>query len=264
MNSVLEPPSKVEHGGMSNEAHRTLKMMVEEQRKLDYPLMKVDKYFEVFAANQILKHLRLNPDPDEIEAGVVGGDGDGGVDGFYVYCNKKLIREETDVAMFAGQQVHIAVLVIQAKNKASFEESVPTKFKDFVEHCLATEVVSDAARILYSQELLDATARFHRLFRSLLTSRATLSASFYHAAHADNVDVKVRTRGGFVCDSFKAAYNSAQCEYIPVTGTELITMFYEREETILALPVTKHFDYRSFARDAYVCVVKLGKLCAGV
>ena len=38
--------------------------------------LKVDTYFEIFAAQQALKMRRFNPDPVEIESGIVGGAGD--------------------------------------------------------------------------------------------------------------------------------------------------------------------------------------------
>lgn len=243
---------------MAKEAHRTLKMLVEEQRKLDYPNMRPDDYFEIFTASQILKHARFNPDSNEIEAGIVGGGGDGGVDGFYVYCNKKLIREDTDISLFMGQRTEIEIIVIQAKNKPSFEESVPMKFKDFVENCLSTEDYSADCKILYSEELLEAASRFHRLFRACITGRPSLSITFYHATQSDDVNEKVIRRGEIACSVFKTAYNSAKCRYVPVTGTELVAMSYEQEETNLSLPVVNYFDVRSFNRDAYVCVVRLG------
>lgn len=116
---------------MSQEFAYILKTLLEESRLKDYPAMEADKYFEIFAAQQALKAKKFNPDKDEIESGVIGGDGDGGVDGFYVSVNRRIVREDTDPLIFKGQQAHIEVIIVQARNKASFEEVVPTKFKDF-------------------------------------------------------------------------------------------------------------------------------------
>ena len=97
----------------------------------NYPSLAPDKYFEIFSAHQALKARHFNPDPTEIQSGIVGGDGDGGVDGFYLFVNKKFIREDTDPAIFKDQQINIEVVIVQGKNKASFEESVPYEIERF-------------------------------------------------------------------------------------------------------------------------------------
>jgi len=210
-----------------------------------------------FAATQALKKGRFNPDSDEITSGMLGGGGDGGVDGFYVYCNRKLIREENDIQIFKGQSVHIEMVVVQAKNKPSFEESVPMKFKDFIENCLAPETPTPQAPTLYSSELLDHVALFRTLYRSTLPMKPKLSIEFFHAAQSDAVDQKVTTRGDLLCACFKQSFPTAACVYTPLTGTELVKLSQKREESVLGLKVTQYFNLTSFGRDAYTCVVRL-------
>ena len=83
---------------MTAQANTTLKAVIEAQRQHDYPDLSSDDYFEIFAAQQdLLKSGRFNADPDEITSGIIGGGGDAGVDGFYIYCNRKPIREDTDI-----------------------------------------------------------------------------------------------------------------------------------------------------------------------
>lgn len=77
---------------MSQEFAYILQTLLEESRVKDYPAMKPDKYFEIFSAQQALKARKFNPDKDEIESGVVGGERDGGVDGFYLSVNRHIVR----------------------------------------------------------------------------------------------------------------------------------------------------------------------------
>jgi hypothetical protein len=244
--------------GMTAHANATLKTVIEAQRQFDYPELPLDKYFEIFGAQQVLKKARFSPDPDEITSGILGGDGDAGVDGFYVYCNKKLIREDSDVQIFKGQKVEIEIVVVQAKNKSSFEESVPMKFKDFVDNCLAPETPTASAVTLYSDELRDHVSRFRALYKLVLPMRPTLSLEFFHVAHSDSVDTKVTERGGILCTSVKQYFPTARCAFTTVTGTELVVLSQKREESTIGLKTPKYFDLSSFGRDAYGCVVKLG------
>lgn len=242
---------------MTPQANATLNIIIEEQRKFDYPEIPADKYFEIFAATQALKKARFNPDPDEIASGMLGSGGDGGVDGFYVFCNRKIIREENDTHIFKGQSVHIVIVVVQAKNKPSFEESVPMKFKDFVENCLAPEIPTPVAATLYSQELLDTVGLFRKLYKLTLPMKPTLSVEFFHAAHSDAVDPKVIARGELVCAEFRKSFPAAGCSYVPLMGTEMVKLSQKREESVLSLKVRQYFNLPSFGRDAYLCVVKL-------
>ncbi len=94
---------------MTQQSQTILKAILEPLRQQDYPSMTADAYFEIFAAQQVLKESRFDLDADEIEAGIVGGGGDGGVDGFYVFANRRLLREDTDLADFKGQQLNNAL-----------------------------------------------------------------------------------------------------------------------------------------------------------
>src|SRR5438128_350537 len=102
---------------MSQQPHDLLKAIIQGAQQQDYPGMKVDDYFEIFAGQQVLKKCNFDQDPNEIESGIVGGGDDGGVDAFYLFVNRRLIREDTDLSIFKGQQLNIEIIIIQAKNK---------------------------------------------------------------------------------------------------------------------------------------------------
>ena len=114
-----------------------------------------------------------------------------------------------------------------------------------------------AAKTLYSAELLDSVARFHKLYQLGLPMKPTLAAHFYHAAHSDNVDPKITTRGELLVNTFKQIYPIAKCRITPLTGTELVVLSQKRQEDTLPLKTAKYFDLPSFDRDAYTCVVRL-------
>ena len=242
---------------MPGQPNTALKIVIESFRKNDYPALKVDDYFEIFSAQQVLKSAHFTPDHNQIEAGILGGGNDGGVDGFYLYANRKLILEDTDLSIFKGQRVEIELVIVQAKNTGSFEESVPMKFKDFVENALAKETPTEATKKLYSEELLDSVTRFRNLYTQSLVMHPTLSVYFYHASHADHVDAKVTERGNILCEALKQHFPIAKCSFIPMTGTELIKLAHKSEPKTLPLKTANPLPFVSFNTDAYVCVVQL-------
>jgi hypothetical protein len=242
---------------MSQQPQDLLKAIIQRTQQQDYPDLKVDDYFEIFAAQQVLKKCNFDQDFNEIESGVVGGGDDGGVDGFYLFVNRRLIREDTDLSIFKGQQLNIEVIVIQAKNKNSFEESVPQKMTSFMEECFRLGASEEQAKTLYSQGLRDAVMKFHKLYEDGLTMKPTLSISYFHVAHSDQVHRKVKTRGQILVDKTKQYFPTVKCSYTPVTGSELVTLFHQQSKHTLSLLTSKYFDWNTFERQAYICVVAL-------
>jgi hypothetical protein len=243
---------------MSEDSEFLLKTVIEQSRSTHYPAVSPDKYFEIFSAEQVLKYRRFNPDPTEIESGVVGGDGDGGVDGFYLFVNRKLIREDTDITVFKDQQLNIELVIIQAKHKASFEESVPMKLKDFTEHCLRLNAdIGAIDRLLYSESLLTLVNKFHDTYKPALALRPKLSINIFHVSLADTVDPKVEARAILLVNKVKEFFPTSECLYDFIRGHKLLEFFQQQPERTLPLITPRYFDWKSFEKSAYACVVKL-------
>ncbi len=68
-------------------------VLQQRQSEVD-PDAKPDSFFEFFTAQQVLKDFDLSY--DEIESGLVGNGGDGGIDGIYLLVNGDLVQEDSD------------------------------------------------------------------------------------------------------------------------------------------------------------------------
>jgi len=245
-------------GKMSADSSYVLKSVIEQSRLKDYPSWKSDKYFELFAAQQALKMRRFNLDPNELESGIVGGGNDGGVDGFYLFVNRKFIREDTDPAIFQDQQINCELVIVQAKNTASFEEAVPQKFKDFAEQCLPLNAtLGPTQQTLYGQTLLTAVKKFHDIFQQGLLKHPKLSITFCHVSLGEDVNPKVQTRADLVLERTRAIYTTADCSYEHVTGSKLLKLFNQQPEHSISLVTPKYFDWKAFDRSGYICLAKL-------
>ncbi len=244
---------------MSEDSQYLLKNVIEQTRQSDYPSLKQDKYFELFSAQQVLKKCRFNPDSPEIESGNIGGDGDGGVDGFYLFVNRKFVREDTDPSIFKDQQISVEIVIVQAKNTASFEEAVPTKLKDFTEHCLRLNAdIEEAQRsLLYNDSLLTLVKKFHDIYRPAISLRPKLSIRFFHVSLADTVDQKVKARADLLIQKAKEYFPVSEVAYEFIGGSLLLSLYHQQPERRLSLPTSRYFDWPSFGKTAYLCVVKL-------
>lgn len=69
--------------------------MIEEQRNARTVPLSFDATFERFAAEHALHGYGLSE--EEIEAGVIGGSDDGGIDGVYVFLGGRLLHEDSEI-----------------------------------------------------------------------------------------------------------------------------------------------------------------------
>src|SRR5450759_2751650 len=97
-----------------------LDQVLEQQRQGMAPSLDQATYFEIFSAEQILKDFDLSY--DEIESGIIGGGGDGGIDGFHVFVNGELLQEDTDISELR-KNIQIDVFLLQAKTATGFSEA---------------------------------------------------------------------------------------------------------------------------------------------
>jgi hypothetical protein len=171
---------------MSEDDRNLLNEIIRQEHDKTYPSMKLDTYFELFSAEQILKSRSYDLDQEQIRSGNMGGGRDGGVDSFYVFVNRRLVRDDTDLSQFKGEKVDIDVLVIQSKHSPGFSEGAFDKFGNFIDHVLRLSAVSSAESAVHPtrlcrtvshnlQKLPDATSAGSHIFLLRNSGRADSS-----------------------------------------------------------------------------------------
>ena len=162
-----------------------------------------DKVFEFFACELILKDADLAL--DEIEAGIVGGGDDGGIDAVYTFLDQRLLAEDSslfsdegDSGLHVRSGAQLDLYIIQAKTTESFSETALIKVSDTIRDFLDLGKREEDFRPRYSAELIE---RFS-LFRDALTATAFAHPSvqiiFAYATRGSlrtiNPKVEVRAR----------------------------------------------------------------------
>ena len=97
---------------MADNSQQLLNDVLNQQRQQLAPASSDQDYFETFCAEQILKDFDLSY--EEIRAGIVDGEHDGGIDAAYAFVNGELIYEDFDVSSFK-KDVRIELHIIQSK-----------------------------------------------------------------------------------------------------------------------------------------------------
>ena len=68
--------------------------IIEERKKVKFPSDDIGEVFEFFAIEQLLKDYELPQ--DKLYSGWIDGNGDGGIDGAYIFINGNLYSGESD------------------------------------------------------------------------------------------------------------------------------------------------------------------------
>ena len=157
--AIHEPREEV----MSEEHLHALAQIISETRK-SAPGVPEHTFFERFAAEHVLKANQIELDPDEIRIGMVGGGGDGGVDGIFLFVNRRFVLEDTDLKQVAGDRLSIELFVVQASRQTGFSESGVTKFGDFTQKCLRLTAKRREAVGFYKEALLNITEQFRTVY----------------------------------------------------------------------------------------------------
>lgn len=255
--------------GDSHEFEAGLRMMgsdrelltdiVSQAHKDTAPAMKADDFFELFTAEQVLKSRSYELDSDQLTSGIMGSKQgrDGGVDSIYLFINRKLIRADTDLNHFKGQQVDIDLIVTQSKDSPSFEEGVIDKFRNFLEDCLRLSSSPAPQRAkLYKEQLLEAVATFHTAIKSLVSQRPTLSITFCYANTGEQVSDGVTNKRDQLIAEIREAFSTAKASFEFFGAKRLFWLATTRVSRTFPLITHKAI---SKGDSCYICLVELGE-----
>ena len=150
-----------------------------DQRRRDLrPDTSESAFFEFFTAEQALKDFDLSY--DELDSGLVGKSGDGGIDGMYVLVNGDLVQED-DYTPTARSDARLDVILLQAKRRQGFQETPVERFITSSDDLLDLSKDVAELRDFYNPELLESVTRFRSVQKQLNRTFPKLRFTYYYA-----------------------------------------------------------------------------------
>ncbi|HEY2391575.1 MAG TPA: AIPR family protein [Candidatus Angelobacter sp.] len=159
-----------------------LNSTLQQNKSATYKSLSDSEFFEIFSFEQSLKNFDLSY--DELLSGRIGGADDGGIDGVFAFVDEELLDEDTDLTRFR-KGAALQLLLIQAKQTASFEESVLDKVFSTLANLFDLEKNSVALRKMYNSKLVNKALVFRQAYINLAAKHATTSISFVYASKGD-------------------------------------------------------------------------------
>src|SRR5262245_40403066 len=158
-----------------------------ESQKDRAPHLSESDYFEIFAAEQVLKDFQLSD--DELESGRVGGSNDGGLDGLYFLVNRQLVSDDTEIDPRTVTRADL--VLIQATREPSFNETRVGNLYLLTEDLLDLSRWSGQLAGTYNLVLQAAIARFKEKYKTFLHIPHDFSISYYYVSKGDKNTINV-------------------------------------------------------------------------
>lgn len=159
---------------------------LDERQRTDKASRSVDVLFEVFAAEQATKSLELTP--EEVEAGIVGGGNDGGIDAGYISLGGKLLPEDAEVydesippSSFAREQ-RLGLHIVQAKTSASFTETAVDLLASSLGRILEMGTSAESLAELYNEDIVSLAERFRTAWKRLAPRQVKVHVEVIYAS----------------------------------------------------------------------------------
>ncbi len=225
-----------------------------EQRQVEVdPELDPSSFFEFFTAEQVLKDFDLSY--DEIESGLVGAGGDGGIDGIFLLINGDLVQEEPDYTHLR-KDITIDLIIIQSKTEAGFKETPIERFVSVSNDILDLSIETSSLSRTYNEFLLETIHRFRSLYRQLAARFPTLRISYVYASKGidphPNVERKVTSLEEVVKRHFPDSHFSFQFLGAP----ELLRLARRRPQRTYKLQLAEN-PISSNEQVGFVCLVGL-------
>jgi hypothetical protein len=239
---------------MANNDQIILDQILEDQRNSRAPTSSKPDFFEMYAAEQLLKDFDLSD--DEIESGLVGAGNDGGIDGIYLFLNGDILREDTDVSFFK-KNIEIDVFIIQAKTTPSFGEDAINRFNSVSANLFDLSKDISKFSTVYNPEVIGAASNFRRVYKQLAARFPTLRFHYAYVSRGDSASVHQNTARKVeeLESTVRGLFSDIDFSFEFVGASNLLALARRQPKTSYALAVAESIS----AQGGYICLVKLGE-----
>ncbi|PVM93645.1 AIPR family protein [Caulobacter endophyticus] len=203
-----------------------------ERRSAYDPALKVDDAFEIFCADVIL--TSHDPSIEEIAERVVDGSQDGGIDSVFIYVNRVLIADDTDLGNFKFP-VEVELLIVQSKNEANFKEGPVDKVAASLPDLLRNAPKSDAP---FKAKLIEAFQLWHKVRNTLAPQFPNFKIGVWYACNGEAVPHAAEVKASALETTLKAIIPTAEIKFTFAGAHDLYQLAGRQKIVSAVLPVS--------------------------
>ena len=174
----------------------------------------------------------------ELQSGLIGGGGDGGVDAMYFFVDGELV---TDTSPQRNSATETTVLVFQVKEGDGFSPQAITKLKDFADDLLNIGKSESNYHSIYKPELLKLMHLFKTRFQALMGGgMPDLDIQFFYISKKDvATNDECNIREDELKQTVKTLINKSQYSFSFVNATALWNYIDDRPKKKITLTLAQ-------------------------
>ena len=227
-------------------------ILKQRQAEID-PGATASEFFELFTAEQVLKDSDLSY--DEIDSGLVGDGGDGGIDAIYVLVNGELVQEDPDYSHLK-KNIVLDLVIVQAKTSAGFQETPVERFMTVSEDILDLSKAPTTLGSTYNESLVEAIACFRTVHNQLAAKFPLFRVRYYYASKGEAPDANVKKKVEKLRAVVHRHFPSSEFSFTFLGASELLTLARRAPQTTYTLPLAEN-PISSAGQVGFVCLVRL-------
>ena len=238
-------------------ALEVLNEIIADRKKKTNPDIEDDDFFELFAAEQVLRHLRLVS--SSLDDGITGQGDDGGIDAAYLFVNGRLLSGDLtpDDLEHYKKNVVLDWIIVQAKREDSFKEDALPKIQQTLTDIFDLRQDAKTLRKSYNASVVEMAERFRLARRHLQAVGAQINVHVFYACKGDTGEIHQKIK-----DAQKSRLENMVTSTIPGSSTCEVIFMGARELADLAskAPQTKRPLICAdlfIVPGGYICLVSL-------
>lgn len=228
---------------------------IEARRELVAPEMKASEYFDLFVAEQVLKNLQ--PGLNGLLHGLVDGEGDCGIDGFYCFVNDQQL-DHGFVTSGLGRNPRVEVVITQCKTSPNFSEQVIEKLAFHLPKLLQFDRDERELSQFANERVLELTRMFLKLCTDVAPLNPRITFFVTYATRGDEVHPNVRTKSATVQDVLRKCFPGSLVHFDFLGAPQLLSSAQQSAQIAKVLPIAEGpLASDSEHGQAYVALVRL-------
>lgn len=212
-----------------------------------------DVFFEIFAAEQILKDFDLTD--EEIEYGQVGGGNDGGLDSVYFLVNRQLVMDDTEISPKTVTRADL--FFIQATREQSFNEGRVANLNLLTEDFLDFSRGIGELKGTYNPDVISAMTTFKDKYQALFAYSHELSISYRYISKGETrtINTGLNKQSDRVQEKVKQLFPNATVSFSFIGAAELLDLTNKQPQKSYPLEYSEIISPGE--GRAWVCLVPL-------
>jgi AIPR protein len=242
---------------VTSNAQLLLQGILADRRATLTPIQEGTDFFELFVASELLKSYDLSV--DELEAGLVGGGNDGGIDGFYMFVDGEPLYPDSPAT---SREVNLELVIFQAKDSPSFTGTALDKMISTMNTLFDLGRDLASLRKLYNERLLERANSIRRFYKQNIARIVQFQIRAYYATRSEHVHDALRAQVSTLESAVQRLFPTCSFQFEFVGAQQLLTMARTQREEWRELKVSE--GPLVVADMGYIGLVKLADYSAFV